>query len=174
MSDLRIQIPHRDGHGGFRTYFQQADGGFRDEYGTSWSPPIRSIPKTWQKMPAFQAFENAILASRDRLEWRTQTRHRRVERLTAYYPGFTPADRAALPDCRLYIDVDAGDLFGLTITWYCCHGKYTFTADRDQPEAAVQVLELAMERLLAAGNELEETGNAPFAGALQPSLDLVC
>ena len=34
-----------DGHDGHRIYVEDEQGGFRNENGTRWSPPIRSIPK---------------------------------------------------------------------------------------------------------------------------------
>ena len=46
-------------------------------------------------------------------------------------------DRAAQKDFRLYVDVDASQITGHTVAWFDYFGKYTFTADRDKPEAAV-------------------------------------
>ena len=174
MTEIRHQLPYQDGHGGYRIYVEDEQGGFRNENGTHWSPPIRSIPKRWQELPVFEAFGETILASEAQLDWRAQTRHRRVERVTAYYPGFTPVDRAAQKDFRLYIDIDASQITGHTVTWFDYFGRYTFTADRDKPEAAIHMLEHAIERLLAVGAALDQAINAQFADTLPPTLDPAC
>ncbi len=174
MTEIRHRLPYQDGHGGHRIYAEDERGGFRNENGAHWSPPIRSISKQWQELPAFQAFGETILASSDRVEWRAQTRRRRVERVTSYYPGFTPVDLAAQKDFRLYIDVDASQITGHTTTWFDYFGKYTCTADRDKPEAANHMLEHAIERLLTVGAAIDQAINAQFTDTLPPSIGPAC
>ena len=174
MTEIRHQLPHQDGYGGFRIYVEDEKGGFRNENGTHWSPPIRSIPKIWQELPVFKAFGETILATAEQLDWRAQTRHRNVDRVTAYYPGFTPVDRAAQKDFRLYVDLDDSQITGRTITWFDYFGKYTFTADHDKPDAAIHMLEHAIERLLVVGAKIDQALNAQFTDTLPPTLDPAC
>lgn len=150
------KFPYQDDGDAFRIYIEDEKGGFRDEYGNSWSPPISRITKTWQKLKVFQTFGETMLATKDRVEWRTQTRHRRVDRVTAYYPGFTPADRASQKDFRLYVDVESNEMTGHAVTWFGQQGRYTFIADRDKPEAADHILKHAIEHLLTVGAAIEK------------------
>ncbi len=66
----QISIP--DDSDAFRIYIEDEKGGFRDEYGNSWSPPISRITKTWEKLKVFQTFGETMLATKDQVEWRTQ------------------------------------------------------------------------------------------------------
>ena len=175
MPDIIYKVPYPDNPDTFRLYFQDEKGGFRNEYGTRWSPPIRRITKTWQKLPVFQVFGDTIIATKDQLEWRVQSRNQPVERVTAYYPGFTPVDRTEQKDFRLYIDLDSSRISGHTVKWWDQHGSYLFTADRrPAPGCRSTSCNHCIERLLETGAIIEQSIADHYISGLIISHEDIC
>ena len=155
MPAIEHRVPHRLGRG-HTSFIEYGNGGFKDSHGQQWSPPLRKITDRMRQQPEFQVFGDAILSTADRVEWRTMKVHGRVYAVYGFYPGITPVERDMAHELGLCVEVRAFSKREGRVKWFDDEGTHTFESDYCNPEAAVRMLERAVQRMLEKGSSLND------------------